>query len=216
MTVASAEWASFWVQVAYTLVTIGILVAAIWGDYLRGKFYGPRVILALHDPQGHLTQAQNTVPVRYFHLKVQNARSRVPARIVRVLCTGVSKGPSHVKLQPLGLPVPLQLTWSFPKFHALTPTIANEDTCDFGFLAKKDDRFRLAVYVQPACPDTSVKAGETAEFTVEVDAENCPSASSIRLRVSWDGEWHDDNEIMARHLVVTVIGHEGNAENTGR
>jgi len=132
MIAASAEWPSFWVQFAYTVVTAFILVAAIWDDWLRTRFWGPRLKVTLLDSKSFLTTRTGGAAVRYFHLRIDNHRRWAPARSVKLLCTDLAKGPGGTTLTRVPLPIPLQLMWSFPQYRPLTPTIVSDDRCDLG------------------------------------------------------------------------------------
>ncbi len=199
------DWPTFWVQVVYTLVTVGILVAAIWGQPIRTRFFGPRLKVSLANASGSLTNRGDGSPTRYFHLRIDNERPSMPARSVKVLCTHLGKATGSTPPVLVPLPIPLQFLWSFPQFHALTQTIVSDHRCDLGHIDQGSTGFEFDFYIKPNNVDTAVKAGETALLEIKVEGENCPSATAIRLRVTWDGEWAEDDEAMASHLVVTPL-----------
>ncbi len=205
MGLASAEWPTFWVNLVYTAVTIGILVAAVWGDWLRSTILGPRLNIRLLGIEQSPTQSADNEPIWYCHLNVDNRKGWVPARSVKVLCTHFAKGKSDAPLGPSELRIPLQFTWAFPGYHALTPTIVSTDRCDLGYVSKSRGCFQFAFYVEPNNVDTSLGPGETAEIVAQVEAENSRSAPSIHLQVIWDGTWADNPKEMATHLVVREV-----------
>jgi len=60
-----SPWLLLAVQVAIAFGTISAVVLAVWGDFLRSRFAGPRLVLSLRDPRGELTTQANGVPIRF-------------------------------------------------------------------------------------------------------------------------------------------------------
>jgi hypothetical protein len=52
---------------------------------------------------------------------------------------------------------PFQLTWAFPEFHELFPTIAHSDTCDLGYLAHAGPKLLARATGSRAEPPSRVK-----------------------------------------------------------
>ncbi len=100
---------------------------------------------------------------------------------------------------------PLQLTWAFPTFHELLPTIADSpDTCDFTALDERSGKLRLSTYIVPNNFRGYIEAGQGMRVTLVAEAHNAKSEPLV-VEVSWDGKWSANLEEMQRHLVVKEV-----------
>jgi hypothetical protein len=192
--------------VAFTAIgTVAVAVLAIWGDKVRDWIAGPKLQLALRDAHGDLNTRGNGTRTIYYHLTVTNQRSWSPAKAVRILVVGVSKRRPDGTYFPEAVIAPLQLTWAFPEFHELFPTIATSDTCDLGHLDEGAGRFALSTYITPNNFRGHVASGEAMRVQIIASAHNFHSARTLVIEVSWDGQWSIDREEMQRHLVITDV-----------
>jgi len=184
--------------------TVAVAILAIWGDWFRARFAGPKLELALRDPRGELNMRNDGKRETYYHIEVVNRRRWSPARQVRVMLTEVEKkiaDGSFVR-DPL---IRLQLTWAYSAVSGeMLPTIVANQTCDLGCLTENADHFRLTTYVRPNNFPGLISAGQTMRATVIAVADNVQS-SPLRLEISWDGKWSTDLNEMQRHLVVKEI-----------
>jgi hypothetical protein len=185
--------------------TVAVAVLAIWGDWFRARLAGPRIRLALRDARGDLTVRANGKKTIYYHVIVTNQRTWSPAKAVRILVAGVSKRRPDGTYFPDPVIAPLQLTWAFPEFHDLFPTIATYDTCDFGCLDENSGRFTLSTYLTPNNFRGYVARGEAMRVDVIAAAHNVQSIKPLLLEVSWDGLWSADLDEMQRHLVIKEV-----------
>jgi len=185
--------------------TVAVAVLAIWGDKIRAWIAGPQLELSLRDPRGDLTVRANGKKTIYYHVSVTNRRAWSPARAVRVLVVGVAKRRPDGTYFPEPVIAPLQLTWAFPQFHELLPTIVTADTCDFGCLDEDAGRFTLSMYITPNNFRGYVAPGEAMRVHVIAAAHNVHSPKPLALEVSWDGKWSADLDEMQRHLVIKEV-----------
>jgi hypothetical protein len=86
----------------------------------------------------------------------------------------------------------------------LFPTIAESDTCDFGALDERAERFRLSTYIAPNNFRGYIVGGEAMRVTLVASAHNARSKPLV-VEVSWDGRWLADLDEMQRHLVIKEI-----------
>jgi hypothetical protein len=185
---------SFDIWAALTAIgTLAVAVVAIWGDWIRARLAGPQITLALRDARGDLTTRNDGRKEIYFHISVKNHRLWSPAEAVRVLVVGVAKRRPDGSYLAEPLIAPLQLTWAFPSFHELFPTIADSDTCDFGALDEQTKVFRLTTYITPNNFRGTVIGGEAIRATLVASAHNARSKPLV-VEVSWDGVWTTDLE----------------------
>ena len=184
--------------------TVSVAVLAIWGDKIRAAIAGPKLKLELRDTRGNLTFRANQKSTIYYHIKLTNKRRWSPAEHVRVLVTGIEKKRPDGTYFPESLVAPLQLTWAYPQFHELLPTIATNDVCDLGFLDEDAQRFNLSLYVVPHNFRGYVKPNQSMRVSIVASAHNYESKSPLVLEISWDGTWSDNMDEMQRHLVINI------------
>jgi hypothetical protein len=192
-------------QVFAAIGTVAVAILAIWGDKIRAAIAGPKLQLQLRDTRGNLTTRADQKKTIYYHVKVTNKRTWSPARYVRVLVTGLEKKRPDGTYFPESLVAPLQLTWAYPQFHELLPTITTNDICDLGFLGEDAQRFNLSTYVIPNNFRGYAAPGESLRVQIIASAHNFESKSPLILEISWDGAWSSDMDEMQRHLVIKEV-----------
>jgi hypothetical protein len=194
------------VAAVFTAVgTVAVAILAIWGDKVRDSIAGPKLDLSLRDGRGDLNVRADGLKTIYYHIFVSNRRTWSPARAVRILVTSIEKRRPDGTYLPETVVAPLQLTWAFPRFHELLPTVVKEDTCDLGFLVEKGNRFTLSTYITPNNFRGYIEAGESMRVHLVAAAHNFYSSAPIILEISWDGIWKDNLEEMQRHFVVKAV-----------
>lgn len=187
------------------LGTVGVAIMAIWGNWVRARFAAPKIELSLRDTRGDLTVRSDGLKEIYHHVTVRNRRRWSPAEAVRVLVVGLAKRRPDGSYMAESLVTPLQLTWAFPTFHELLPTIAGApDTCDFVALDERSGQLRLSLYILPNNFRGFIKGGQAMRATLVAAAHNAKSEPLV-LEVSWDGQWSADLEEMQRHLVIKEV-----------
>lgn len=184
--------------------TVAVAIMAIWGNWVRARLAGPQITLALRDARGDVNPRNDGTREIYYHVVVRNRRRWSPAEAVRVLVVGLAKRRPDGSYFAEPLVVPLQLTWAFPTFHELFPTIADSDTCDFGAVDERSGRFRLSTYITPNNFRGYITAGEAMRVTLVASAHNGNSEPLV-LEVSWDGRWSAELDEMQRHLVIKPV-----------
>ena len=164
---------------------------------------GPKLEVTLHDPEGEPISGGDGTPARFYHLKIRNKRRWAPAHNVRVLLTKVNKPAADGSFPMAALSGPLQLTWQFPQFHPLFPTIGPNDICDLGNL-QRGRAFTLSPYLTPNNFQGSLPAAGKMRVEVIAAADNAES-SPLLVEIAWDGQWSDDTGTMSKHLVVKQV-----------
>lgn len=192
-------------QVFAAIGTVTVAILAIWGEWFRSMLAAPKLELRLCAPTGNLTVRQNQTRTIYYHLEVHNRRRWSPAKHVRVLLTGYAKRRPDGTFFPEPVVAPLQLTWAFPQFHELLPTVSTTDTCDLGFLDDGAQRFAIALYVTPNNFRGFVAANEAIRVHVVARADNAETKKPLILELAWDGDWSTDMDEMKRHLVIREV-----------
>jgi hypothetical protein len=179
-----AEWFT-------AISTLAVAIVAIWGDWIRTRLAGPQISFALRD----LNPRNDGTKEIYYHVIVRNRRRWSPAEAVRVLVVGLAKRRPDGSYFAEPLVTSLQLTWAFPTFHELFPTIADSDTCDFGAIDEHSGRFSLSTYITPNNFRGYIAPGEAMRVTLIATAHNGRSQPFV-IEVSWDGKWSTDLDEM--------------------
>ncbi len=192
-------------QVFIAIGTIIISILAVWGDKIRSYIAGPKLKFGLHNPLGDITLRGDGRRTIYYHVKVNNERRWAAARRVRILCNSISKKAPDGSFVQEPLIIPVQLTWAFPTFHEILPTILADDICDLGYLDEGSNTFKLSIYIYPNNFRGFIGANETMRVGLIAAADNFISKSSYALEISWDGKWSSDLNEMRKHLVIKQI-----------
>lgn len=193
------------IQLFVAIGTISVAILAIWGEKIRAVLASPILGLQVRDTRGNLTFRGDKKKTIYYHLKLTNRRTWSPAKRVRILVTGIEKRRPDGTYFPETLIAPLQLTWAFPQFHELLPTVATEDVCDLGFLDEDAQRFNLSLYVVPNNFRGYVEPRQSMRVSVIASAENYEPKSPLILEIAWDGQWSSDMDEMQRHLAIKEV-----------
>ena len=180
--------------------TVAVAILAIWGDWVRERLAGPKLLLSLHDPEGEPINVSDGTPSRYYHLKVCNGRRWALGRNVRVLLTKINKPAADGAFQGVAHSGPLQLTWQYPHFHPLFPTIGPDDICDLGDL-QKGRCFKLSLHFFPNNFQGVLKEPGKMRVEIIAAADNAES-KPLLIESAWDGQWSDDTNQMSKHLVI--------------
>ena len=99
------NWVSFWAALA-AIGSILVAITAVYGDFLRLKFIGPKLKIVPHNLTGNATtmteyDKSSGKVIRqytsyYYHLKIINERPFVPAKNCRVMLKQLhSRGPDR-------------------------------------------------------------------------------------------------------------------------
>lgn len=79
----SQFWWNWWVSLGAALATLGAVVVALFGEWLKARLFAPTLVLELRDSRGERTIAKlewqneqgaqsRLEDARYYHLKVSN------------------------------------------------------------------------------------------------------------------------------------------------
>ena len=203
------DWTWNWGSIPDWLVAIGtilVAVAAIWGDRLKERWFGPRLTIHLLSPRGELvpvTVPGATTSGRFYHLRVMNMRRASPAKNVRVVLTRVARAAPNGELQWEMLSGPIQFQWQHGHSSAPVPDGRPPLNADLGNVLA-NGMFTVTTMFCPNNLSLIVQRGQ--RMAVEAIAVSDSTESKpVCIEISWDGLWADDGEAMGRHLVVREI-----------
>jgi len=184
-------------QAAGVFVSSVIAASAIWGDYLRAAFAGPRLKIALRSDEGSLTEVTGGAAVRFYHIWIVNKRSAAIARNTRMQIRSIQRavaGNWGVKQESYGVEPKWVFSDSAPK------NIAFDAMCDIVSIYETGDCW-ISSYIYPNNLDLQLRAGDAVRLEVVAVAENAKS-NTLSLEISWDGQWSPDSQVMKTHFVV--------------
>ncbi len=189
------------VQALVAIGTIAVAISAIWGNFIRNKFYGPELSIKLLDNLGDLTKTRDGVAGRYFKFKVENNRKWAPAKNVRVLLLRLYKPAADGKYAESAFSGPIQITWQWSSFQY--QNIGPESICTFGYLIKGSN-FELSTYVKPNNLERLIRANEKMIIVVKAVSDNAES-NTLKVEISWNGKWSDGETEMSKNLVIKEV-----------
>ena len=206
----SAFWWDWWVNVAVALGTLSAVIVAIFGQAFRKKFFPPKLAIQLWKLDGEKTKVQfiwyendqkNELKkdARYYHLRVSNSRRWSSANQVQVVLLQVDEPGPNQQLQPIWTGA-IPLTWRHQEIYPPFRTIGASADIDLCSVIKDGD-FQLHPLVKPFNLHTEWSSATTIVLHVQAQSSECDS-SILRLKISWDGKWHDGAQEMRSHLII--------------
>ncbi len=196
----------FWNQVvgwASVFATTGVSIMAIWGDQVRHWITPPRLKVRLRRTRTRVELIGGRTATRYLHLEVSNGRrwNHINGVIVRItkierICGEISS------IYDTG-PLPLKYQFSKEIEGSPPPVIGPPRFCDLGHLTQGKN-FRLDTEFVPASCDTELRANEKMRLTIVAIGDTAESRP-LQLELSWDGTWHDDDDLMEKSLLVKEV-----------
>jgi hypothetical protein len=184
--------------------TVVVAILAIWGDFFRFKWAGPKLLLSLDDPRGNLFPRANGMRAYFFHLKVKNRRLWSPAKDVRVLVERAARRKPDGSFGLVPLVYPLPLAWTPRELGDFLRTVFDTEICDVGFLDQNSDRFVLATLFTASNFQNFVVANDAIRLRILALGQNAMS-KPLFLEITWYGNWTADRDAMQNHLVVKPI-----------
>jgi hypothetical protein len=214
---SSHFWWDWWVNLAGALATFLAVLVALFGQGFRAKFFPPELSLTLLNPEGEKTHAQlrwqeggeikeGMEDCRYYHLRVSNGRRWSPANQVQVQLLQMEEPAANGELQIVWTGA-VPLGWRHQQLYPAARTVGSDADVDLCSIVKGNwldihplvVPFNLKVRRLKAC---------TFVMSLQAHASECDSAV-LRVKVTWDGQWHDGAQEMKRHLVVEVLNAQG-------
>jgi hypothetical protein len=204
-------------KVALYLQAIGvcassiIAIFAIWGEQIRARFLGPKLVLSLFKPEGEETfvsHANNEfTPIRYYHLKVENKRKGLIAQNVQVILLSIDSPDKGGKNKITSLGGRLPFPWSFRQpikgmeEKSYYSNIGPDDLCDLANMEKGEKLKILAARWHIIIDQLLIGANQKAVIEAVAVADNTQS-NRIKLEISWDGQWPKDDADAPNHIII--------------
>ncbi len=186
-----------------------IAALAIWGDWLRSRFFKPVLCVEKDGFSGAVPRHQNGHKARYYFIRVRNLRRLLSierAHEVQVVLTRIEKSDSHGPIVLFDEMMPLP--WQRGEYdRLLTRTVGPDGLAQLFFV--QDDG---TLGITPAKPLNGLlfehfprehKGAGTLWVTlraVSIEADSPP----IRLKIDWSGHWHDGRAEIESACPVSV------------
>jgi hypothetical protein len=206
-------WMSWIAQVAIAAGSISAVIVALFGNWLRARLFPPKLALSLQNPRGTRSPAilktpdgdQRQEDSRWYHVLVENHRRLVsPATQVQVFLIRVEE-PDATGENKIVWSEQIPLTWRHQEVHPIARTIGYAADCNL-CNAVKGKWLELTPIAAPFALKVRRRLGESCRFTVTLQARSVETDSNLlRIEIAWDGQWADDSDEMARHLVVKAV-----------
>jgi hypothetical protein len=192
--------------------TIAVAIVAIWGDYLRAKFYPPRLRiepLNLGGILAPLSDGQKTWTAFYYHLKVINDRPWALAKNCRVMLCGIQRRGADMRFHHEPFYVPRQYVWAPAGFTPVLQTVGAQPlTLDFGVIDAERKIFWPTIYTYDYDFKGLVGPMEAVRYSLRIEADNAPPSKIYVFEVAWDGKWSDEISQMQKSLLIKPISRE--------
>lgn len=183
------------------LGTLALAAIAIYGDQLRSWLSGPKLSLMLENNKGSLFQNVRRI---YYSLKVVNRRPSSIATNCYVQLKSLQRRKPNGEYAAVPLPYPLVMSWPPSEFTPRTMTVRRDQPVDFGFL-EEGKHFMPNAREYPNNFSGVLQPRETMRYSLEVVSDQFVSPELQEFEVSWNGEWSENLEIMAKNLQIREV-----------
>jgi len=205
-------WQFWWtwpVQVAIAVGTIGAVWAALFGHRFRLRRFPPQLVLSLKSLKSQaidsmLTDTQTGkaihTPSRWYHLALTNQRRWSPATKANVYLVAVEEPDAAGEYKTVwqsAIPMKVRHQGVNLQGH----TVGHEVQFDLLAVYKNPLHLSLETAIPPAGTMSRTTQSHKARWLLQARSIEADS-NVLRVDVSWDGQWSDNDDDMMRHLVL--------------
>ena len=202
-------WFNWGVQLAVAVGTIGAVLVALFGQAFRAKFFPPQLSLRLKSSEGEKSKVQNqfrgperSEDARYYHVTVSNARRWSPAHNLQVFLTAIEEPRPDQSLR-FTWQGDVPIRWRNQEAVPLSRTVGPDADADLCSVIKGK---WLEIYPIIKPYNLEERRRESCDIVLRLQGRGDEADSiPVRVRISWDGNWHDGDREMKQHLVVRTI-----------
>jgi hypothetical protein len=190
-------------------------MSALLGVFIRTR---PRLLVEINPdlPHRDLTMrpwrivagTQQMRKERYYHLRLSNARrgGLAAAHEARVVMRAVEVESPDGSSQVVFAGV-LPLRWSHHEMWPEARTVGPPALADLLFVAEDSSLQITPIRMPYSFPNLGRFLGPT-KLWITVQAQSVETESRpVRIEVVWDGQWDEDENIMANHLRISIVNH---------
>jgi hypothetical protein len=203
------------VQIATAAATFLAVLAALFLDWFRAKFFPPVLRLRLVNMRGapptpiYVVTQGNPVAYtsvsRWYHVEVTNDRRMSPAKDTQVCLLAFSipnAAGDYVETQIGAIPLKVRNEGVVTPGRIIGPTL-EFDLCSV--IRDTAPGGRPAVEFQTVAILTAMTSRHLQPFktVLKLQARSIEADSNLlHVEIIWDGQWADDTQVMANHLVI--------------
>jgi hypothetical protein len=202
-------WLNWAAQILIAIGTLGAVVVALFGGWLRARIAPPKLIIKLENERGVKAPSILTAPdgttresvSRWYHVRTVNERRWSPATQAQVFLLRLEEpdAAGEYKMTWVG---ELPLRWRDQEIKPLVRTIGYDADADLCSVVR-EKWVELHPLIAPIA--LNARRREPCNLIVSLQARSLEADSNLlRVKIAWDGKWADDAEEMAQHMVVTV------------
>lgn len=212
-------WLQWGVNALIATATLGAVLAALFGDWFRARWFPPRLALSMPMPEGVRTpvglswrddqgvEHTDTRDGRYYHVEVRNTARGAEATQVQVCIVRLEEPRADGQFE-ITWTGELPLRWMHQQIHPVVRVVGRTAIADLCSVVR--DKW---VELHPMIGAMNFNARRRKEhpaaqrdFIVSLEALSAEGSSPpLRLRITWDGEWADGDTEMRRHLVINDV-----------
>jgi len=213
-------WWNWFAQVAIAIATFLAVLAALFLDWFRGRFFPPQLELTLldaagapvvptvaHKPTKRPDEFEQIETVsRWYHVQVRNKRRFARARDAQVCLVAVEEQNAAGEYVPRttgAIPLAPRHAGVAAPSRVLGSPI-QWDLCALYRDLGEGPVFRLTTVIAPA--DITVVSRQAFKMVVHLQARTIEVDTKVlRLELSWNGKWSDDTSEMKNHFVIRAL-----------
>lgn len=210
-----SEPTPLWIQIAPwagALATFIAALVALFGDWIRGRWFRPKLELTLEVPLGVAQRVTIGSPdgssreedARFYGLKVRNKNRWPVATQVQVYLLRIEEPRSDGQLAKIwGVDIPLR--WQHQEIAPLARSIGQEAAVDLLHVVAHK-WVAMSPLVLPIGFPMQQRNTAFSKIVLSVQARSAEADSEVvRVEVSWNGKWAPGEAEMANNLVVKML-----------
>src|SRR5262249_38910633 len=145
---------------------------------------------------------------RWYYVKIENSRRWSPATQTQVLMLEIQEPDASGEMKPIWSGT-MPLKWRSVGYLPLGKTVGYWAECDVcsvikGGTGEKEGWIEIHPVIQE--PPMKVQRTSACRFVLALQARSVEADSNLlRVEITWNGQWSDDSDLMARHLVIRPV-----------
>ncbi|MBN1145154.1 MAG: hypothetical protein JXA72_12065 [Bacteroidales bacterium] len=196
-----------WSLLLNTLIAVGlfgVVILALFGDWIRNKIFPAQLDIEILDKNGELTIMDNGHKVIYYHIHVVNKKSVVVKNCMLFL-KSIQKLEAGGSFVDIPVSVPPRYVWSPAETTPEAVDIIKSHIADFGYVIDSSTDFKPTVTPILNSFRGNLEHHETFRYYIQIVSENYNPKHLFGIEVTWDGQWPENLKEMYKHLVIKRI-----------
>jgi hypothetical protein len=195
---------SLFVNSLVAIGTIGAVIVALFGNWIRLRFFPPKLSIGLLDTEGEKVPVTNPAghvvdEARYYHLLVSNSRRWFPAKNVDVRLLQLEEpAPGGGWRIASGAIAPMMCRNQ--AFNPMKHDIGSDMDFDICSVRKSGK-----VLLHPIFAPNNLQTvwNGACDLILSFQARSTEvDTRMVRIRISWDGKWQDGTKEMQDHFKI--------------